>query len=218
MPRRRKKGIRSLKPTLHIFCEGEKTEPGYFDGYLDTYDIRRLKVIKIEKAKSNTPVQLVEEAIAFKRGKEAAREDEFWVVYDRESPNKYDDKLHQAAFDKAAAQDIQIALSNVCFEVWILLHFCYQSRSYTSYDDLIKNSPLKDKLAKIGKSSYKKNDSRALFDLIEQSIPQARRRAKKMNQHTQQSAPSSHTLPFLLNPYTDVYRLLDAIDEFVKSR
>ena len=102
MPKPRKPS--KLKPlkTLKIFCEGEKTEPNYLKGYIATLDNEtRKSVVEIEKTRKNTAVQLVEEAIKAKKSSQSLPEDEFWVVYDRESVAKYPDELHAKAFDKA---------------------------------------------------------------------------------------------------------------------
>ena len=67
MPKPRKPS--TLKPlkTLRIFCEGEKTEPNYLNGYISSLaDKARKSVVAVQKTRKNTPVQLVEEAIKSK--------------------------------------------------------------------------------------------------------------------------------------------------------
>jgi hypothetical protein len=215
MPKKRG-GSKKLKPVLHIFCEGEKTEPNYINGYVQNRHPtnRLLKVIKVEKTKKNTPVQLVQEAIKLKNDKSTPDEDICWVVYDREAVSKYTDKLHQESLDKARSKNINVALTNVCFEVWLILHFSELTASYSSFSDLIKNSILKDELKKIGVDDYDKAD-RDLFDLIVDKIPEARKRAVNMNQATLASSYDTEDKSYLLNPYTGMHNLLDAIDEFV---
>jgi hypothetical protein len=68
MPKKKKPS--RLKPlkTLRIFCEGERTEPNYLNGYIATLDNgTRKSVIAIQKTRKNTAVQLVEEAIIVKK-------------------------------------------------------------------------------------------------------------------------------------------------------
>ena len=57
MPKVRGYGSKKLKPVLHIFCEGEKTEPNYLNGYLQkNYSGNRLlKVVRVEKTADSTP-------------------------------------------------------------------------------------------------------------------------------------------------------------------
>ncbi len=147
MPKKNNRPKKEIKPVLHIYCEGEKTEPNYLNGYIDKFfpTNRRLKVIKIEATKKNTPKQLVDEAVTAKIAaiKNSLDEDVFWVVYDRESEQKYTDALHALAYDKGQKHGISIAISNVCFEAWLLLHFQDTTASYSCYDDLRNNSVLR---------------------------------------------------------------------------
>lgn len=217
MPKKNNRPQRGIKPVLHIYCEGKKTEPNYLTGYIDKFfsTNRRLKVIKIEATKKNTPKQLVVEAVAAK--KNSLDEDVFWVVYDRESEQKYADELHACAYDKAQKHDIFLAISNVCFEAWLLLHFHDTNASYSSYDDLRNNSVLRAECIKRGLPDYDKGD-KAIFSILnEEEINNARDRAMRINKQTENSADPSRTKPYQWNPYTDVYKLLDAIDELAKK-
>lgn len=218
MPRKRGGKNKKVKSVLHVFCEGEKTEPNYLNGYLNFAHSsnRQLKIIKVEKTRKNTPVQLVDEAIALKKSNDTPGGDEFWVVYDREGKSKYSDDLHKKSLDKAGSKGINVALTNVCFEVWILLHFVDVSASYSSCSDLIKNSKLRKELEAIGVVNYEKSNA-GLFDLISGSIDDAKARARKMNSHTLSTSYEKEENPHLLNPYTGVHLLLEAIDEFVKN-
>jgi hypothetical protein len=218
MPKKRGEKNKKLKPVIHIFCEGEKTEPIYLNGYLSKFHSsnRRLQVVKVEKTKKNTPVQLVEEAIKLKEDSITPNHDVFWVVYDREANSKYSDSLHQKALDKAKVANIHVSLTNVCFEVWLLLHLVDSTASYSSCKNLLTESPIKAKLKDLGIKKYDKADKK-IFDVISSSIDKAKKRAKKMNSATLKSSYNSVDKPHLLNPYTGVPELLDAIDEFVKE-
>lgn len=218
MPKPRGKKDKKLKPVLHIYCEGLKTEPNYIHGYLDEFHpgIRPLKVIEVEPTKKNTPVQLVDEAVKKKADPSVPKHDIFWVVYDRESEAKYSSQLHQTAYEKAQARNIEVAFSNVCFEVWILLHFVDSSACYSSYDNLISQSPLKKKLEDIGVKNYDKGSDN-LFSLLKDDVSKARRRAEKINADTLRCCDRPDSPPYFLNPYTDFYLLLDAIDKFVED-
>jgi len=218
MPRQRKGQTKSLKPVLHIYCEGEKTEPNYLNGYLNEFHPgnRTLKVIKITDTKKNTPKQLVEQAIRKKKSHDTASSDVFWVVYDREAVNKYSNDLHNQSLSQAKANNVSVALSNVCFEVWILLHLIVSPAPYSSCDDLLSRSPLKEKLKERGISSYEKGNV-SIYEAISKDVANARIRAKKMNSIILSAAAQGDNAPYLLNPYTNVYELLDAIDAFVEQ-
>ena len=199
----------SLKPLFHIFCEGAKTEPNYLKSYVEK-KFPGTTLIVIEKRKKNTPVELVEEAAGNKKCNAGAPNDIYWAVYDRESTTKYPDRLHAKARIKAKANDINIALSNVCFEVWLLLHFRTSSAAYMNCDDLLKKSDLKKKHIK----DYDKADRR---DYLDAEIATARKNAPRMNKQTINGANSEWKEPHQWNPYTNVHELLDAIDAFGKT-
>lgn len=215
MPKKIDKPKRKVLPQMHIYCEGEKTEPSYIKKYLNKfYDgDRRRELIVLEETRKNTPVQLVEEAVAHKNRRNCPEGDVFWVVYDRESIAKYPNELHERAMRSARRHGINVAISNVCFELWILLHFVKNSASYTSYTDLMSSSPIKKELAKIGIAKYEKGEKK-IFDLIDGNIGIARMNAEDMNAQTRAAAQANMLEPYFLNPYTEVHKLLDAIDEF----
>jgi len=206
MPKKRGSGQRKLKPRFHIFCEGEKTEPNYLTNYIELH-FPGTRLSPVRKTEKNTPIQLVEEAIKEKQCN--PKGDLFWVVFDREATNKYSDKLHAEARTKAKEQGIQIAFSNVCFEVWILLHFQKTVASYASYSDLQKRSKLKTHI-----KGYDKGEKR-LFS--KEEILTARNNAKALNKQTICGANPRWNHSYQWNPYTNVYKLLDAIDEFAKE-
>ncbi len=217
MPKARSSKVKLVPRKMHIFCEGEKTEPNYIEGYLKTLQDNALReVIRIADTDKNTPPELVREAAQAKNGGNYPEGDEFWVVYDRESKQKYPDRLHDQALTLAIDNGVNVVLSNVCFEQWLILHFNDSSACYASFDDLITNSCLKAEIKKATKQKYDKADKR-IFDAVREGIPDARRRAESINKRTLASAPAGITKPYLLNPYTDMPKLLNAIDNFSKK-
>ncbi|HBB55891.1 MAG TPA: RloB domain-containing protein [Hyphomonadaceae bacterium] len=124
---KRKKESQSPFPRVLIVCEGEKTEPLYFD------DIRKQNRvptahIRVLPANGTQPRQVVDFAEAtFRESKEYE-----WVfaVFDRDAHTTYLDALNRAAAldEKLKNNDGQkvrvIAVPSVpCFELWLLLHF-----------------------------------------------------------------------------------------------
>lgn len=216
MPKKRSNSNKDVKPVFHIYCEGE-TEEYYLEGYINKFysGNRRLKVIKIEKTDKNTAKELVTEAIEHQ--KKCPEGDLFWVVYDRESEQKYSDELHKIAYDRAESKNISIAISNVCFEVWLLLHFQETVKPYNNYEDLRTNSRLREECKKRGLLDYDKTNKQ-LFEIFKQTeLTQARNRAERMNTSTKSSADRSWTKPYQWNPYTNVHELLDEIDKFASE-
>jgi len=205
MPKKRNTQSLKLSPRLHIFCEGEKTEPIYLTRYIER-QYPGTTLVPIHKTPKNTPIQLVEVAIKSKQDDHNPDDDIFWVVYDREAKNKYPDRLHAEAHVTAKSHGIHIALSNVCFEVWILLHFQKTVAPYTSYTNLKQKSKLR---------TYIRNYDKAKIPCFSgDKIDTARKNAKILNKQTINGADSTWKSPHQWNPYTNVYELLNAIDAF----
>jgi hypothetical protein len=121
----RRPPFREPKPTILIVCEGQVTEPEYFRGFRNACRNPR---VEIEIADSHgVPRTLVQTAKRHKQeaARDAAREkddnlayDSVWCVFDiDEHPNVPD--AEQMARDNG----IDLAVSNPCFELWLLLHF-----------------------------------------------------------------------------------------------
>ena len=115
-----------LKPQLEpmqrflIVCEGEKTEPNYFNKFPIPSD----SVIDVRGIDANTD-SLVKETIRLMSLK---KYDQVWVVFDRDSftPNHFN-----TACRLADQNGIQKAYSNEAFELWYLLHFFYLDTGIT---------------------------------------------------------------------------------------
>lgn len=213
MPKKKLNRKKTVQRTLRIFCEGEKTEPNYLREYIRyNRDNHLASVVSVEKCSKNTPVQLVDVAIAAKNSGKSVKGDEFWVVYDREAVAKYDRALHAKAWQTAKNNDIKIALSNVCFEFWILLHLVDSSAAYSSFDDLKNRSPLLRELSTNYAIDYEKS-SATLYEALKDQVPVAMERADRINQHGL-GAAGHQDKPFDVNPYTDVPELLRAIVKF----
>lgn len=208
MRNKRRTRQRRISPVLHVFCEGEKTEPNYISRYKDLF-CEKAVAIKIEKTEKNTPVQLVQAAVSCKQSNRDALQDEYWVVYDRESPAKYSEKLHAQARDLACRHGIHIALSNVCFEVWLLLHKQRTCAACNSCAELLGRADFKAAF-----DGYEKGSP---CTLTREQIIQARDRAEKLNANTIAGADKDWKVPSKWNPYTNVHELLVAIDRFQKG-
>ncbi len=104
-----------------IVSQGEITEPCYIEALKRHW---RRGAVDVREHPKN-PIALIE--WADKETKRNARSgdkyDETWVVFDAERcPNP---TVLAQAEAKARAASIQVAMSNPCFEVWLLLHLRY---------------------------------------------------------------------------------------------
>jgi hypothetical protein len=121
----RRKPFRDPKPTILIVCEGERTEPQYLRGFRRACRNPRVEIAV--SADHGVPMTLVRiakqrkldsEAAAKREGDDNLAFDAVWCVFDV-------DEHPEVANAKAMARDngIGLAVSNPCFELWLLLHF-----------------------------------------------------------------------------------------------
>ncbi len=111
---RRRPPQRDPKPVWLLLCEGEVTEPDYLQGF------SRMLSLSVEpkvKGCGRGLGSLIEQA---RREKKSDKFDQIWCVADVDhlSESQVKEKLQIAE-----GEDIRIALSNPCFELWVLLHF-----------------------------------------------------------------------------------------------
>ena len=122
---KRKVATRPPRKTLVVFCEGERTEPQYLLALKQEPFVKDAAVdIRVETGHGGAvPLTLVTLATAA-RAKSAAEEaeiDEFWCVFDVEWPRNHPHLPEAIA--RAEANDIRLAISNPCFELWLILHY-----------------------------------------------------------------------------------------------
>jgi hypothetical protein len=103
-----------------------RTEPEYLNALKLEPAIRDVAAVDIRVAPANSgavPLTLVKQAAAA-RGTatmENGEIDEFWCAFDVEWPVNHPNLAKAIAL--AEANEISLAVSNPCFEVWLILHF-----------------------------------------------------------------------------------------------
>lgn len=112
-------------PTFIIFCEDEVSEVNYFS----SFQTDKIKVNPIPKQKQgfDNVVRAISHCKKYGRLEDKKRL-YVWCVYDRDIQSKsINGDLEDTEFDEsikmAHSKGINVAWSNDCFEVWILLHF-----------------------------------------------------------------------------------------------
>jgi hypothetical protein len=226
MPRDRKTSARKVKAKIHLFCEGEKTEPNYIRAYIEAFhpSCARLKEVEkpveIKNTRKNTPKQLVEVASMFVKELDFDQ-DQVWVMYDRESVSKYSDADHMTAWKQACKNKVKVALSNVCFEYWLLLHVKNTGLTANNCEDVQRHPHFQKMCDDFGVENYEKGKTQLLSYLMtSKRIQHAKTSAIRINQQTKSACtnPEDENLPFRLNPYTNVYEVLDAIDQVANPK
>ena len=113
---RRISSTRVVKQSFLIICEGENTEPDYFNAFrLTSANIKAI-------GQGISTIGLVQKAI---RIKEAERHkgnsyDQCWVVFDKDD---FPNNDFNTAITLAENNGIKVAYSNQAFELWFLLHY-----------------------------------------------------------------------------------------------
>ncbi len=164
----RKEGNKIKRRYFLIVCEGEKTEPNYFESLKDALPKGVLEVcdFKIVGTGNNT-TSLVEKAMQLRTDWANQTEkpiDKLWIVFDKDS---FTAQSFHAAIQTCTTNHplVDAAWSNEAFELWYLLHFHFYNTAISrkQYQDLIEEN-FKEKGLKNYK--YKKN-SIEMFTLLE---------------------------------------------------
>jgi hypothetical protein len=121
---RRRRNVRPERPRILIVTEGELTEPQYFKGLAKTLRATGVEVCKLSvTGLGEDPDRVVREA-ADRSGRGTGRsvgEDAYehvWCVIDVD-----DHATLSRAMRRARALSIDMAVSNPCFEIWLLWHY-----------------------------------------------------------------------------------------------
>lgn len=123
---------RPAKPTILIICEGEITEPKYFEAFKAKCENGLVEVETI--GIGGTPETVVNKAIqelqnrkrqAKKSGDSFDLEIKVWAAFDRDDIPM--SKI-RSAIALAERNNVSVAFSNPCFEVWGLMHYSAYSK------------------------------------------------------------------------------------------
>ena len=192
---RRKRGQRPTRNKMLIICEGEKTEPMYFENYRTPQN--NLDVIPIPSSRKYVG-SIVEFAKKKMQDLDIKVGDSIWCVFDCDENT--DDRISTAY--RNAGKSINMCLSNPSFELWFLLHFSY-------IDSSLQNDGLIGLLKRHIPDYSKNNDCyQILGPLTDTSI----RNSKKLEQlHLDSGTELNSTRS---NPSTQVYKIIEVIKQF----
>lgn len=191
----RKPPFRNQAPTILIVSEG-LTEEEYFNAFWNACHNPRVTIDVI--GRSGTPKRVVEaakekmDAASARARRENDSNIEFdsvWCVYDVD-----DHPYHHEAREMAVANGINIALSNPCFELWLLLHF--RGDPGEQHRDTIQT------FLKQHDAEY---DKHVNFELYSKGYEEAVVRAKSLDNLASQIMQEKR------NPTTGVYKLTELI-------
>lgn len=179
-----------------MVCEGKVTEPEYIQGF-----VRKARNATVEvriHGEHGDPRKLVEmaknekqqaTARAKREGDDFLRYDEVWCAFDRDQHERFED-----ACQMARDNQLELAVSNACFELWLLLHF----RESPGAQD-------REHVRKMLKKFLPDYDKHFDFERIADRVDQATKRARRLDKEAKQVGEPQR------NPTTGFYRLIESI-------
>ena len=192
----RRQGVREIKQSFLIVCEGEKTEPDYFKAFRMT-----AATIKAVGQAMNT-MTLVNKAISIREADQKRKRvyDQCWVVFDKDD---FPAKDFNQAIQLAEKNGFHVAYSNQAFEYWFLLHF-------NLYTGAIHRNQYKDMLTKLTGMPYSKSEGygAVMYNFLLSRQQQAISNAETVlaeishgNPAEEESSTTVHRLVWELNKY-----------------
>jgi hypothetical protein len=120
--------MRQPKHTVLIYCGANRTEPDYFEGLREL--LRAANVTMTVRAEGVDPVRLINRAAEFRERRRDVF-DEVWCVVDT------DEFDIPAAVVASRRHNVNLAVSNPCFELWLLLHHTDCTAYCQGYADVL---------------------------------------------------------------------------------
>jgi hypothetical protein len=175
------------------FTEGVNSEPDYINGLKKLPHIADKVALSIEiHPDHGVPLTLVNLAIARKQDAEV---DECWCLFDVEWPKNHPN-LPQAV-SLAEKNNINLAISNPCFELWLVLH-------HQDFNKFSNTDPVESFSRKLDGRAGKSIDP----DLYIPLRKSASRRATLLEKrHKRDGTPFPHD-----NPSSGMYRFVHSIE------
>lgn len=211
--KQRRKEYLEQRNNVYIFCEGEKTEPLYFQELKKAIEknamYQNMIHIDIQPCATNT-VQVVEKAFTYIERNQVTH-GEVWCVYDLDDfPKENFDRANQMMVQRDGRSSnlrFKAAWSNQCFELWYVLHFDYYNvnNNRDQYSERLTR-----KLRSLNKGIYTKTRPDMFEILNEVGNPKnAIKFSKKLLENKEGRRPSQ------IAPATKVYELVENLAKYL---
>ena len=193
----RRQGVREVKQSFLIVCEGENTEPDYFRAF-------RMTTAKVKAVgQAMNTLSLVTKAISIREADKKKKRvyDQCWVVFDKDDFPAND--FNQAIM-LAEKNDFHVAYSNQAFEYWFLLH-------YNLYTGPLHRNQYEKMLSKLTGIPYVKTEGfgTVMYNLLLKRQPLAIKNAEIV------LAEISHGNPAEEESSTTVHRLVKELNKYL---
>lgn len=192
---KKKYGFKNPKKSFLIVCEGENTEPDYFNAF-------RLTSAAVKAVgKGLGTMSLVHEAIVIRnREKNQGKSyDYYWIVFDKDEYQDFDE-----AVSVAEKYGFNVAYSNESFELWFLLHFNFFSAPIgrNHYSQLLSRH--------LGIAYSKQSGfAKRLYEMLKPLECTAIKNAEALLKYNEGKTPSAS------NPSTTVHKLVSKLNEYI---
>ena len=179
-----------------IVCEGEKTEPIYFNGLKNYLRLNSANVAIV--GEGATPAKIVERVKELeKREKERGDPfDKIFCVFDKDTHADY-----QTAVDQCAQKNYVAITSVPAFEYWLLLHFRYTTKFYDDVSSVLHD--LKEWMP-----NYHKSNTGIFAELRDKLETAKKNAARSLEDRTQARTD---------NPSTKVHILVQSLQEIKQA-
>jgi len=195
---KRREAFKEPRKSTLIVCEGEKTEPIYFNALKETL---RLIMVDVEiVGEGGAPITVVNRAIALRKerkqiAKKSLTKTEYEVIYCVVDVDTHE-TLDQA-IDKARGNEICVILSNPCFEYWYILHFRKTSAPFSSSQN-VKSALRREH------SAYSESDT-TIFNVVYPKTSDAIKHSKEVLNEQHNDAEDLRDC----NPSTHVHKIVE---------
>lgn len=191
-----------------IVCEGENTEPDYFR----KFPVVSKDVITVKGGYGGGKKYLVDKAEEYACEKQYESHS-VWCVFDydvkADNPNQKQD--YDNAISMAIKKGYNVAYSNDCFELWLILHhdFIQHQHHRTEYFDMLRKKwKLERSYETIGKQQ---EFTEKLYEKLLPNQRTAIKNAKKLFESNDDGRPYHQ-----MNPCTTVFKLVEELNRYLR--
>jgi hypothetical protein len=203
------------KPYDHVLivCEGEKTEPYYFEEIRVHLDLDSAN-IKIDGSCDSSPKSVVDyaEDVFIKERVKAGNYDRVFCVFDRDQHETFDyalNKINSMNIElkntEYSEEDVFMAIRSIpAFEYWFLLHFIPSTKSYSPLETKSVGDQVIDDLKIYIPNYEKKQKGIYKYSLDNMLIDGAKAHSKRIFENSKNTGD--------INPSTNVHELIEYLE------
>jgi len=210
---RGKKQHREVHPKIFIWSHTQKAEIEYFQ---DFKNYLRTSLLVAKKEICWTPQELLGKVIQWKERNVFKEDgDQVWCIFDVDDFYKKEQSKKELLklIENAKNNDVRIAYTNECFELWILLHFEKPTSPICRGKNIEKRIQQIFKKNKLGE--FKKNQK--VFHILLPFQQQAIKNAQKLLSSDYEKINWEKVLSEEGNPSTSIHFLVEEIKLLIKK-